>query len=672
MNGDEAQSNPLPPGFDDVEPLALTGCGQIYRARVATADGRVEQVAVTLVDAPMRGRDAKRLRSDCLGAVAINSEPGVLAVRDLGFTKDHRPFLVTDVVLPGTLATRIEQQGALPVGEVVALGLTLARALQAAHRNGILHLGVAPDVVFPTPEGPALGHFGLAWAVRPPSQPDVPATAIMHAPRELFGWSGPTVGSDTYGLASVLRTALTGRAPFETEARTGRAALYHRLVQGAPPKLHHPGVPEQLATLLDRMMDPDAARRPALDDVTRTLEEVARIPGLMAARPPAAAPPQQARGLTPPAALVAQGLMPQPQSAPPTPPQPLPEPILGAPQPQSAPLVPPRPLSELVLGAPQPVIAHQPQAPAPAPTQQPPSLTPPAPATQSPSIPAPQAPAPARQPAAQAQPLAAQPSLAPQAPPAPPQQPAFPSQPAAPPHLASPMPTAHVAVPAPQDFAQQPTLLVPPPPEHGAPPFAQQAQPNEFPIPRPTPPTTSATTPPKPQPVEPRRRNTGLVLLVAAGATALAAGVAWGVATAPKKAAQSAGSGPVVTVSPFSGAKLAEYQVTDAKAAAASGADVTVTWSAPRVTAGVQSYIVVVNLHNQSVQSTTVAGQTLTARFKGLTPSTTYCVSVVTFAVAPGDSGPHTAPPNQCALVTTPGPSNPDSPGGSSSSRAVT
>ena len=643
MNGDEAQSNPLPPGFDDVEPLALTGCGQIYRARVATVDGQVEQVAVTLVDTPVRGRDAKRLRSDCLGAVAINAEPGVLAVRDLGFTKDHRPFLVTDVVLPGTLATRIEQQGALPVGEVVALGLTLARALQAAHRNGILHLGVAPDVIFPTPEGPALGHFGLAWAVRPPSQPDVPATAIMHAPRELFGWSGPTVGSDTYGLSSVLRTALTGRAPFETEARTGRAALYHRLVQGAPPKLHHPGVPEQLATLLDRMMDPDAARRPALDDVTGTLEEVAHIPGLMTARPPMAAPvqaPQQARGLMPPAALVAQGLMPPQQAAPPMPPQPLAEPILGTPQvPTPQPVIaqqpqsmPPQPSPQPILGAsqapaPQPITAHQPQGLAP------------------------QAPAPAHQPVAQAQPLVAQPGFAPQAPPAPPQQPAFPLQSAA---------------------QQQPTLLVPPPPEHGAPPFAQQAQPNEFPIPRPTPPPTSATTPPQPPPVEPRRRNTGLVLLVAAGATALAAGVAWGVATAPKKAAQSAGSGPVVTVSPFTGAKLAEYQVTDAKAAAASGADVTVTWSAPRVTAGVQSYIVVVNLHNQSVQSTTVAGQTLTASFKGLTPSTTYCVSVVTFAVAPGDSGPHTAPPQQCALVTTPGPSNPDSPGGSSSSRAVT
>ncbi|WP_228564557.1 fibronectin type III domain-containing protein, partial [Catenulispora rubra] len=176
---------------------------------------------------------------------------------------------------------------------------------------------------------------------------------------------------------------------------------------------------------------------------------------------------------------------------------------------------------------------------------------------------------------------------------------------------------------------------------------------------------------PKPPPIEPRRRNTGLVLLIAAGATALAAGVAWGVATAPKKAAQSANAGPVVTVPTFTGTKLSDYQVTGAKAAA-SGTDVTVTWSAPRVTAGVQSYIVVVNLHNQSVQSATVAGQTLTASFKGLTPSTTYCVSVVTYAVAPGDSGPHTAPPQQCALVTTPGPTNPDSPGGSSSSRAVT
>lgn len=184
------------------------------------------------------------------------------------------------------------------------------------------------------------------------------------------------------------------------------------------------------------------------------------------------------------------------------------------------------------------------------------------------------------------------------------------------------------------------------------------------------PPAIAATTP-APKVVEPRRRNTGLVLLVAAGLTALAAGVAWGVATAPKKSTSSAGTSPVVSVPTFSGAQRSAYEVTDAKASAAGGDGVAVTWSPPRQTAGVQSYIVVVNLHNQSVQSTTVAGQTLTATFKGLTPGTTYCVSVVTFAVAPGDSGPHTAPPDQCALVTTPSTTNPASPGGPTTTRAA-
>src|SRR5258708_25454289 len=76
---DDAHASPLPPGFTDVELLAATGCGPLYRARVAAADGRVENVAVTLVKSSIRDRGARRrLRSDCLSAVAPHTPPAAL------------------------------------------------------------------------------------------------------------------------------------------------------------------------------------------------------------------------------------------------------------------------------------------------------------------------------------------------------------------------------------------------------------------------------------------------------------------------------------------------------------------------------------------------------------------------------------------------------------------
>jgi serine/threonine protein kinase len=317
----------LPPGFSDVQSLAATGHGEVFRACVAAASAPSappEQIAVVLADSPITAKGARRLmRGDCLAAAVLNGTPGILPVRDLAFTDEQRPFLVTDPVL-GTLQQRIADRGPLPVAEAVALGLTLARALAAAHAAGVLHLGVGTDSVFILPgaagPGAALGHFGFAWAVRRPSRPEAPAAALVHAPRELFGWEEPGASSDVYGLGSVLRTALTGRPAFEDEARAGRAALYHRLLQGPAPALagtHRQ--PEELARLLDHMMEPEASQRPAIEHVIAVLEALAAgVPATLGVSPSQSVPLVVSQSSEPPVTYAATATVPPPATWPPT------------------------------------------------------------------------------------------------------------------------------------------------------------------------------------------------------------------------------------------------------------------------------------------------------------------------------------------------------------------
>ena len=280
---------PLPAGFTDVQTLAETGHGTMYQATVTTADGRADRVAVVLAPAPIRDRAARRrLRADCLAVTPVNGEPGILAIRELSFTSENQPYLVSDPAPHGTLAQRLERSGPLSVGDVAAMAQTLTRALSAAHGLGVLHLGIGPDAVFLLSGTPsvALGHFGLAWAVRPPSQPDVAAAAVVHAPRESFGWDEPTTATDAYSLASTLRTALVGQAPYAAEAAAGRAALYHRVLQGGPAPMARPDVPAALLTILDRMLDPEPAKRPGLDELGAVLEAIARGNGSVLSVPP--------------------------------------------------------------------------------------------------------------------------------------------------------------------------------------------------------------------------------------------------------------------------------------------------------------------------------------------------------------------------------------------------
>ena len=75
MTATGASAEPLPPGFTDVSLLTTVGCGPLYRARVATAGGRVEEVGVTVVQTPVHDRGARRrLRNSCLASAALNAE----------------------------------------------------------------------------------------------------------------------------------------------------------------------------------------------------------------------------------------------------------------------------------------------------------------------------------------------------------------------------------------------------------------------------------------------------------------------------------------------------------------------------------------------------------------------------------------------------------------------
>jgi serine/threonine protein kinase len=229
--------------------------------------------------------------------------------------------LAMEYLSGGSLADQLRSSGTLGVDVTIEVGLAVASALDAAHRAGVVHRDVKPGNVMVTERGYKLIDFGIATAeeveARQAAAPvpkrvlvgDIPleiagtklsmvvGAITMHqegvpeAPEGLvasgtIGYIDPvclaesapaTPSSDLYALGAVLFECLTGKLP--STSTTDRAGLRGEVLDGraAPPPIARvaPGVPAELAALIDSLLARDREQRPA------SAREVARMIGAM-------------------------------------------------------------------------------------------------------------------------------------------------------------------------------------------------------------------------------------------------------------------------------------------------------------------------------------------------------------------------------------------------------
>ncbi|GLH97959.1 DUF6318 family protein [Phytohabitans aurantiacus] len=124
--------------------------------------------------------------------------------------------LVTDLV-PGTdLGRRLADSGPLPPALASSVGASMAEALGAAHRMGVVHGDVKPsNVVIPPPgEGPAcLTDFAVALLVRAGRRHPEPFERLRYRAPEVTDGAVPTPPSDVYALGVVLAEMLPDNPP---------------------------------------------------------------------------------------------------------------------------------------------------------------------------------------------------------------------------------------------------------------------------------------------------------------------------------------------------------------------------------------------------------------------------------------------------------------------------
>jgi eukaryotic-like serine/threonine-protein kinase len=207
-------------------------------------------------------------------SVAQLSHPNIVTVIDRG-EDQGRQYIVFEYVEGENLKQLLLRTGAMPVRDVLLLGLQMARALAFAHARGLVHRDVKPQNVLLNDDGQAkMTDFGIARSVDVEGVTitgTVLGTSEYIAPEQARG-QRVDAQTDVYSLGVVLYELLTGAVPYEGETFV-TVALQH-VNEPVPSVLERrPDTPPRLALAVERAMakSPDQ-RFESMDELVGELE----------------------------------------------------------------------------------------------------------------------------------------------------------------------------------------------------------------------------------------------------------------------------------------------------------------------------------------------------------------------------------------------------------------
>ena len=240
--------------------LGRGGMSIVYQAE----NPRLRNVIALKVLAPELADDQvfrTRFREESQIAASLN-HPHVIPIHDFG-SSDGLLYIAMRYVSGTDLRHLIADRGWLAPYESVHLLEQVARALDAAHRRGLVHRDVKPGNLLIAqggddgdPDHVYLADFGITKYMGRPSGLTVAGTVLgtgHYISPEQIQHHTVLGAADQYSLGCVLYECLTGRAPFEKGLN--EAILWAHVHEfAAPPSLLRPELPPAIDEVFARVL----------------------------------------------------------------------------------------------------------------------------------------------------------------------------------------------------------------------------------------------------------------------------------------------------------------------------------------------------------------------------------------------------------------------------------
>jgi len=188
--------------------------------------------------------------------------PNILSVYDAGVEGDL-PYIVMECVDDAkTLKDHCGVDSLPPLKTVAEIAFKCAKALNYAHRMGVIHRDIKPTNILFTPGGDIkIGDFGIAKRTQSET---TQVMGMIGSPRYMSPEQAQEEEvnnqTDLYSLGVVIYELLTGKAPFQAQ---GFSRLIYKIIHEDPIPIeqHRADIPDSLRVIVMKCLQKDLKER---------------------------------------------------------------------------------------------------------------------------------------------------------------------------------------------------------------------------------------------------------------------------------------------------------------------------------------------------------------------------------------------------------------------------